>query len=151
MAAAWQRGTLFAVAAAIISSGCSAPKLDNYRSETISRATNFGFTNLSVVEIDPRGKRAKIVWQDFNRSNGSWANVPFEILSVESGTEHYVISDKNVLNNEIEVNGKVYHFDDRTQRVRISIGHGVEVVDGADYQNARKAYDKPSSMYYSGD
>ena len=137
---------LLGVPAVFISSACSSPRLDYVRSATISRATNFGTCNLSVIEIDPHGRRAKIVWQAFNHSNGSWANVPFEILTVESGQDRYVISDKNVLNNEIEVNGKAYHFDDLTQRVRIRIGGGIEIVPGGDYQRARKIYEMPSLL-----
>ena len=137
---------LLAVTAVLISSACSSPKLDYVRSATISRATNFGICNLSVIEIDPHGRQAKIAWQGFNHSNGSWANVPFEILSVESGTERYVITDKNVLNNEIQVNGKIYHFDDLTQRVKIQIGGGIEIVHGSDYQRAQKIYDMPRSL-----
>ena len=100
-----------------------------------------GIGNLTVVEIDPNGHSPALHWEAFNKTHGNALNVPYEILTISSGDERYVVTDKTVGNNALSVNGVAQKFDGQTKRLRIRIGHGVEIADGADYKAATNYYD----------
>lgn len=121
-----------------MATGCSRPPTRDFDiTAELSTAMLLGIGNLTVVEIDPNGHRPVLHWEAFN-SSGNADNVPYEILTVTSGDERYVVTDKTVGNNELSVNGVTYSFDGKAQRIRIQIGEGVEIAGGADYESATK-------------
>jgi hypothetical protein len=112
---------------------------------TLSRTMLLGIGNFTVVEIDLNGHSPTLHWEAFNKTHGNAFNVPYEILTISSGDEHYVVTDKTVGNNALSVNGVTKPFNGKTQRLRIRIGQGVEIAEGADYQSATKYYDWPAN------
>lgn len=99
-----------------------------------------GIGNFTVVEIDPNGHTTTLRWEEFNL-RGNALNVPYEILTISSGDERYIVTDKSVGNNALSVNGVTKSFDGRTKHLRIRIGEGIEIANGADYQSATKCHD----------
>ncbi|MFN0126769.1 MAG: hypothetical protein ACKV19_08815 [Verrucomicrobiales bacterium] len=93
------------------------------------------------MEIDPNGHQPTLRWEAYNQRNGNAFNVPYETLTIIAGSEHYVVSDKTVGNNALSVNGSVKKFDGQRQRLRIQIGLGADIVEGANYQASTKFYD----------
>ena len=121
-------------AASLTIVSCSRPpKLDFDRSTTISQS--------STLEIDPNGHQPTLRWEAYNKKNGNAFNVPYENLTITAGSERYVVSDRTVGNNALSVNGSVEKFDGERQRLRIRIGLGADVVEGADYQASTKFYE----------
>ena len=135
---------LAAFAVLFIVTGCSnAPHLNFSHSETLTHPVNLGIGNFTVVEIDPNAEQVRLDWKGYNEKEGSWLNVPFEVIEVKTGKERYLITDDNVLNNELRINGKKFKFDANSKRILIRFGEGVSIVDGCDYTVARKVYDEP--------
>jgi hypothetical protein len=115
--------------------------LDFDRSTTLSQPATLGIGNFTVLEIDPNGHQPTLRWEAYNKRDGSAFNVPYETLTITAGSEHYVVSDRTAGNNALSVNGSVKKFDGQRQRLRIRIGLGADIVEGADYQASTKFYD----------
>ena len=123
-------------------SSCSRPPTrDSDKSSTLSKTIFLGVGNFTVVEIDPNGHETTLRWEAFNKFRGNALNVPYEIITISSGDERYVVTDKSVGNNALSVNGVTKSFDCRAKHLRIRIGKGTEIADGADYQSATKCHD----------
>ena len=130
-------------AASLMIAACSRPpKLGFDRSTTLSKTSILGIGNFTVLEIDPNGHRVTLRWEAYNKRDGNALKVPpYETLTITAGSERYVVSDRTVGNNALSVNGSVKKFDDQRQRLRIRIGLGADIVEGADYEASTKFYD----------
>lgn len=133
------------LAVAWIGGSSSTPQLDYDFAEPITHPEMIGLGNLTVVEIDPNGRSPSMHWQAFNKRRGNAFNVPYEVITIESGAERYVITDRTVGNGALSVNGEVKKFEADSKRLSVKLGEGVSIVEGADYRSARKCYDPPAA------
>lgn len=121
--------------------GCrNTPELDYDIAEPITHPVIIGLGNLTVIAIDPNGRSPSMHWQAFNKRRGNAFNVPYEVITIESGAERYVITDRTVGNGALFVNGEVKKFEAFSKHLRIKFGEGVSILEGADYHSARKFY-----------
>ena len=128
----------------LLAASCAGPpKLDYEKSISITQPMSFEDDGFDVIVVDPNKTQTNILWQGFDVINGNWAHVPFEIMTVVSGTERYVISDKCRLNGELAVNGKGYRFNHLTECVRIRIGGPVAVIPRTARDTPKKIYELP--------
>lgn len=97
---------------------CNRTERDFDISSTISRTISLGIGNFTVVEIDPNGHKPTFHWEAFNKKHGSAFNVPYEILTISSEDVRYVVTDKNVGNNALSVNGVTHAFNSQAKRLR---------------------------------
>ena len=147
---------LLSVGALCMVACAGSPKLEERKEGIIDQSTTIGILNLTVVRVDPNGRKVEIDWKGFNIRSGNAFNVPFETIELKAGDEIYVISDQKAGNNELIVNGKLYTFDSDKQQVLIKFGEGVSLEDGGDYREALKIYDvtpehlKPKAEQVSG-
>ena len=122
--------------------GCGGKKPDFKRSEIISTSQTFGIGNLTVVEVDPNGRKVSIEWIGYNQLHSGALAVPEEHLTLTSGNEVYVATDRNAGNDSLYINGNLYRFDSETHHLWIRFGKGVTIVKGGNYRDARKIYDE---------
>jgi hypothetical protein len=128
----------------LLVTGCSSDQLDVVKSRTVTQPLSIGLGNLTVIEIDPNGRQVNLDWKSFNLSSKGGA---FEFLTLESGAERYVITDRNDLNNALTINDQIYKFDSLTKHVRIRFGKGITVAGGADYNSTEKDYTSSDPLW----
>ena len=132
--------TLIITLTMIFLASCSKPKVELRTSGTLTESTAFKIKNLTVIRIDPNGQKVSVDWKGYNLRTGSALNIPFEEITVTSGTESYFISDKKVGNNKLKINEKIYSFDSNSQQILIEFGVGVSIESGLGYQSAHDPY-----------
>lgn len=99
--------------------------LNDYGKEevTVSVPHVIYFGNLTEVIIDPGQEKCRIVHEHFNRKHGDAFHVPYSIATVYSVHQKYTISDKQIGNNAIRINGQEYSL--RKSNPVISIKYGI--------------------------
>ncbi len=115
--------------------------LEDRKTGTITSSQTFGIRNFTVIRVDPNGNEVHVDWKGFNVKTGNASEVPFEEIWLSTGAEQYLVSDREVGNNQLIVNGRLYQFNGQSEQLLIRFGSGVSVEPGGDYQSAVKQYD----------
>lgn len=108
------------------------PELNSEATDTIFHPVMLGTCNFTVVEIIPKDSPVTLHWRVFNTS-GNKSNSPFEILKITSGEESYEITNRNVGNDALNINGVIVKFNSETEHIRVEFGNSFRVAPGADY------------------
>ena len=119
---------LFAVTVSLLLgfyiAGCD--RINDYGKEevTVSVPYVIHFGNLTEIIIDPGQEKCRIVHEHFNRKHGDAFHVPYSRATVYSVHQKYIISDKEIGNGAIRINGKEYSL--RKSNPVISMNYGIK-------------------------
>ena len=121
------------------------PRLDEHQAGNFQSPIRLGIRNLTVVEIIPQGKLLSIDWKGYNTLGSTLLFGPHEIITVTDGRAVLEITDKPCGNNELAINGHIFHFNAASQRLQVTLDGKVTVCEGAGYDAVTHIYDKFSS------
>ena len=115
-------GRIFCFLMIVFLAGCNAK---DYSKEdlTVTVPHVIFFGNCTEVIVDPGQGKCRIVHEHFNRKCGHAFKTPYSIATVYLENRILIISDKNVVNLEIMIDGKKYSL--RKSNPVIHAHHGI--------------------------
>lgn len=102
--------------------GCDTFKDYDKEEVTVSEPYVIYFGNFAEVIVDPGHEKCRIVHEHFNRKHGDAFHLPYSIATVYSADQKYTISDKEVGNGAIRINGKEYSLRESNPVISMKYG-----------------------------
>jgi hypothetical protein len=87
----------------------------------------FRFGNF--VELELLGAGTVFEWHGYNTQGGSILHPPWQELTADDGQHRHVITDRDVGNRELSVDGTIVPLDPKRQRVQLRMGQRPTLTD----------------------